>query len=147
MGASSDEIDREIRETRSQLDQNLGILEQRAASGARRYGRIAAGVGIGVAGVVIGALVYRRYRRRAVVKQLREVLLQSVRDLPDEVTSRLKGRLPIKVVVTGQANEESTPSAWASIARKVAPAVAASAAGAVVSRVLHPTPQTPTTAE
>jgi hypothetical protein len=147
MGTSSDEIDREIRETRSQLDQDLGILEQRAASGARRYGRIAAGVGVGVAAVVIGAFVYRRYRRRAVVKQLREVLLQSLRDLPDEVTSRLKDRLPIKVVVTDHANEESTPSAWASIARKVAPAVAGSAAGAVVSRVLHPMPQTPTTAE
>jgi hypothetical protein len=147
MGDSSDEIDREIRETRRQLDQNLGILEQRAASGARRYGRIAAGVGVGVAALVIGAVVYRRYRRRSVVKQLREALLQSVRDLPDEVTSRLKRRLPIKVVVTDRANEESTPSAWASIARKVAPAVAGSAASAVVSRVVHGTPQTPTTAE
>lgn len=147
MGASSDEIDRKIRETRSQLDQDLGILEQRVVSGARRYGRIAAGVGVGLAAVVIGAVAYRRYRRRAVVKQLREVLLQSIRDLPDDVTSRLKGRLPIKVVVTDQANEENTPSAWANIARKVAPAVVGSAAGAVVSRVVHGTSQPATTAE
>lgn len=147
MGGSSDEIDREIRETRSQLDQNLGILEQRAASGARRYGRIVAGVGVGLTAAVIGTVAYRRYRRRTAVKRLREVLVQSVRDLPDDVMSRLKGRLPIKVVVTDKANEESTPSAWASIARKVAPAVAGSAAGAVVSRVVHGTPEAPSTAE
>jgi hypothetical protein len=140
MGASSDQIDREIRETRSQLDQKLGILERRAASGARRYGRVVAGVAVGILAVTIGAIAYRRRRRQAAVKQLRDLLFESVRDLPDEVTSRLKRRLPIKVVVTDGAHEESAPSAWTGIARKVAPAVAGSATGAVVSRLVRRTP-------
>jgi len=36
MGASSAEIDQEIKDTRRELDEKLGILERRAASGARR---------------------------------------------------------------------------------------------------------------
>jgi len=140
MGASSDQINEEITETRSQLDQTLGILERRAALGARRYGRIAAGAAVGILAVVIGAIAYRRRRQRAAVKQVRDVLFESVRDLPDEVTSRLKRRLPIKVMVTDGAHEESATSAWAGIARKVAPAVAGSATGAVMSRLVRRTP-------
>jgi hypothetical protein len=64
MGASADEIDRQINETRDHIDQNLGVLEKRAASNAMRYGRIAAVV----LGVVIvagaGVLIYRRMNAR-----------------------------------------------------------------------------------
>src|SRR5439155_17602685 len=67
MGASSAEIDRQIRETRGQLDEKLALLEKRAASGARRYGRIAAGVAAGVAAIAIGVVLYRRRRQRSVV--------------------------------------------------------------------------------
>lgn len=137
MGASSAEIDRQIKETRSELDQQLGVLEQRAASSARRYGRFVAVAAVGVAAVAIGVVAYRRYRQRAVVKQLHSVLFESVRGLPDEVTSRLKRRLPIKVVVTDRAHDESGPNVLAGIAGKIAPAVAGSAAGAVVSRVMR----------
>ena len=44
MGASSAEIDQEIKDTRGELDKNLEVLERRAARGARVYGLVAAGV-------------------------------------------------------------------------------------------------------
>src|SRR6266850_5559505 len=113
MGASSAEIDQEIKETRRELDQKLEVLEKRAASGARMYGRIAAGVAAGVVLVAVGVVLYRRRRKRTVVKQLHQVLFQKVRDLPDDVTSRLRRRLPIKIVVTDKAHEESGSKAWA----------------------------------
>jgi hypothetical protein len=97
MGASDDEIDRQIRETRDHMDQNLDDLEQQAASSAVRYGRIAAVV-LGVAAVAVaGVLIYRRMNRPARREQLQSMLLEalkdlpdSLRDLPEEMTTRLK---------------------------------------------------------
>jgi len=51
MGASTDEIDRQINETRDHIDRNLGMLERRAASNAIRFGRVATAV-LGVVAVV-----------------------------------------------------------------------------------------------
>ena len=142
MGDSSDEIDRQIREARSRLDQELEVEEDRAESSARQYWRVAAGVGVGLAAVVIGVMVYRRYRKRSLVRQLRDALVESVRDLPDEVTSKLEDGFPIGVVVTDKVHELSDlAGAWAGIAGKVAPAVVGSAVGAVVSRLVRGTPR------
>jgi predicted nucleic acid-binding Zn ribbon protein len=135
MGASSAEIDQEIADTRRELDQTLGVLERRAAMRAKAFGRIAAGVAVGVAAVAIGVVIYRRRRHRNVAKQLHHALVDSMRDLPQEVTTRLKKRLPIKVVVTDRADEERSPSAWTLIAGKLAPTLVGSATGAVMSRL------------
>jgi hypothetical protein len=134
MGASSSEIDQEIRNTRGELDEKIAILERRAASGARVYGRVAAGLAVGVLAVVLGVVIYRRRRDRRVVNQLHDALVD-MRDLPADVISRLKDKFPIKVVVTDRAHEESTPNAWVSLAQKIAPTVVGSAAGAVASRM------------
>ena len=141
MGASSVEIERQIRETRGRLDEELRVLEQRAAASARRFGRVAAGVGVGLGAVVVGVMVYRRYRQRERVKGLHRALLQSFRDLPEELTSRLKRRLPLKVVVTDRAQEESASGAWAGVARKVAPTIVGSAAAAIASRIANRAPR------
>ena len=130
MGATSHEIDREIRETRSRLDQDLKVLEERAATNARRIGLVAAGVGVGILAVALGVIVYRRRQQGARVKNL----LESLRRLPDDVSSRMKDRLPLKVVVTDRAREESASGTVVGIIRKVAPAVIGSAAGAIASR-------------
>jgi hypothetical protein len=146
MGASSAEIDQEIKDTRGELDQTLSVLERRASTGMRRYGRIAAGVGVGLAAVVVGVVVYRRSRKKNVVRQLHRVLFESVRDLPDEVTSKLKKKLPIRVVITDRADEQSAGNAWAGLAGKIAPTLVGSATAAVMSR-LRGTPSDATTTE
>jgi len=52
------------------------------------------------------------------------VLFESVRELPEEMASKLKKRLPIKVVITDRdddGGEGSEGSAWNGIAAKIAP--------------------------
>ena len=141
MGASSAQIDQEIKDTRRELDEKLGILERRAASGARVYGRVAAVVAVGVVVVVLGVVIYRRRRDRKMVRQLHEALID-IRNLSADVISRLKDKLPIKVVVTDRAHDESAPNAWVSLAQKIAPTVVGSAAGAVASRMRGTPPDT-----
>lgn len=93
MGASASEIERQIEETRNRIDQNLGVLEHRAASSAVRAGRIAA-VALGAI-VVAGAgfLVYRRMRTPALpgklIDRLRGMSVDSLRKVGREINSRL----------------------------------------------------------
>jgi hypothetical protein len=140
MGASADEIDRQIKETREHIDENLGVLEQRAASNAARYGKIAAVI-IGVIAVAgAGVLIYRRLNRPTRTEQLRSMVIEalkdlpdSLHDLPDEVSARLKKQLPsIKIVVNGDASEE--PGIVERVVRRVAPAVAGTASSALIER-------------
>jgi hypothetical protein len=110
------------------------------------YGRVAAGVALGVAAVVVGVVVYRRRRQKNVVRRLHQVLFESVRGLPEEMTSKLKKVLPIKVVITDRDDNSGGGSAWSSIAGKIAPTLVGSATGAVMAR-LRGTPPEAVTAE
>src|SRR4030088_434241 len=110
MGAAADEIDRQIKVTRDHMDENIGVLEQRAASRAVRYGRIVA-IALGVGALAgVGVLVYRRMNQPSRKEQLQRMLIEalkdlpdSVRDLPDEVINRFKKPLPLfKVVVNDE---------------------------------------------
>ena len=134
MGASSAELDQEIRETRGELGRQLTVLERRAASGARKYGLMAAGLAVGVLVVAAGVVLYRR-RRRTPITRLQK-MVRSAGRLP----GKARERLPIRVVVTDRAREERAPGTLASIAQKVAPAVAGSATGAVLARFGRPDP-------
>jgi hypothetical protein len=141
MGASADEIDRQIKETRDHIDENLGMLEQRAASSAVRYGKIVAVI-VGVVAVAgAGVLIYRRINRPTRTEQLRSIVIEalkdlpdSLRDLPEEVSARLKRPVPsIRVVVNGEASEE--PGTFERVVRRVAPAVVGTASSALIERL------------
>ncbi|MDQ2942256.1 MAG: hypothetical protein M3R21_01140 [Candidatus Dormibacteraeota bacterium] len=141
MGASTDEINRQIGETRDHIDENLGVLEERAASKAVRYGRIAAVV-IGVVSLAgVGVLIYRRINRQSRKEQLQGMFVDALKDLPetlrglpDEVMTRLKKPLPsVKVMVNGE-NAAAEPGTLESIARKVAPAIVGTASSAMNGR-------------
>src|ERR1700682_748812 len=141
MGASADEIDRQITETRDHIDENLGVLERRASTNAMRYGRVAAVV-LGVVAVAgAGVLIYRRINRPSRRERLQGMLIEALkdlpdtlRDLPDEVKTRLKKPLPsIRVEVNG-ADSSKEPGTLKTIARKVAPAIVTTASGALIDR-------------
>jgi hypothetical protein len=141
MGPAADEIDSQIKETREHIDESLGTLEQRAASNAARVGRVVAVV-LGVAAVAgAGVLIYRRMRRPSRTEQMRSMVLEVLRDLPDtlrdmpgEVATRLNKRLPsIKVVVNGE-GEEKEPGTFEGIVRKVTPALVTTASSALFGR-------------
>jgi len=134
MGAPTDEIGRQIAETREHVDENLTILEKRAAANARRVAIIvAAGV---AAGLVVGGgafLIYRHMRKPGMSERLHDMIPDALTDLPETIRTRFKGR-PVKVVISSGEDRESV---WESIARKVAPAVATTIVGAVTARIVR----------
>ena len=133
MGAPTDEIGRQIAETRDHVDTNLTILEHRAATNARRIGiMVAAGVAAGV--VIAGAafLIYRQTRKPSVRERLRDVVPDALTDLPETIRKRFKGR-PVRVVISSGDDRETV---WESVLRKAGPAVVTSVVGAAVSRAM-----------
>ena len=134
MGASAREIEREIKDTRDRMDENLTRLEGSAATKAARYGRIVV-VGAGVLAVAaVAFIVYRRRSRKPTLRdRLEGVSLERVRELVE----RLRDELPT-VTVTVNDKSESEPSMFEEIARKVAPALIGTASTAVLERVSRP---------
>ncbi|GEM_PF-2482343 len=137
MGASASEIERQIEETRNRMDQNLGVLEDRAVSNAVRFGRVAAiAVGaIALAGA--GFLIYRRMRKPTLQRKLMDRLsgmsVDSLRELAGDMNSRLKRSLPSVTVTVNERTEE--PGTMESIVRKAAPAIVGTASTALLERV------------
>ena len=136
MGASAREIEQQIKETRERMDENLGVLENRAASGAQRYGRIAAVV-VGVAAVSgVGFLVWRRVRRPAGRDRLDRLSPDALRALADEVSKRIKKPVPSVTVTVNEPEEES--GMLRSILSRMMPAVVGTASTALLERVARP---------
>ena len=134
MGSETDEIGRQIAKTRDHVDENMDILEQRAAANARRIAlMVAAGA---AAGVIIGGavfLLYRQMRKPGISERLQDMLPDALTDLPDTIRKRFKDR-PVKVVISSGEDKEAV---WESIARRVAPAVATSMATGLAARVMR----------
>ena len=125
MGASADEIDRQISSTRDQIDANLDVLERRAVSGAKRAGVMAA-AGL-VAAMAVGGIVYLVYR--SVNRPSMKDRLQKM--LPDPPKIR-----PFKVVITDR-SEDVQPSRWESIGQRLAPTIVSSAVSAVMAQAMR----------
>lgn len=109
MGASSPEIEQQIKETRQHLDDNLDVLERRAFSGAKRLARIGVAVGVGLAataGVVLA--VYTLKRRRSLAAKVRDAVPGSIRRLPRRFSVKLKMRPAVKALAVSAATAISS---------------------------------------
>jgi hypothetical protein len=136
MGASADEINREINVTRDQIDANLDVLERRAASGAKRAGvMIAAGLAAGLVVGVSAFLVYRKVRKPSLASRVHDALPDQLADLPDEIRKRLPDR-PFRIVITSGPEAEGKPATWEAIGQRLAPTVVSSAVSAVMASAL-----------
>jgi len=137
MGASSAEIEQQITETRQHLDANLRVLERRAASGVRRVARAAAIVGVGIASAaLVGFVAYRLTRQRSRASAVMDAMPRSFRRLFRRVAHAFEHRP--RMINVANAEVSRGPSTWWTIAEKVGTAVAVSAAGALVTRILKP---------
>lgn len=136
MGASAREIEQQIKETRDRMDQNLGELETRAATGWQRYGRVAALACGAVVSAGVGFLVWRRLRRPTWRDRLDRLSPDALRALADEVGTRLRKPLPSVTVTVNERSKE--PGFLENVLRKVAPAVVGTAATGLVERVARP---------
>ena len=134
MGASAREIERQIKETRVRMDTYLTQLEGRAASKSVRYGRFAA-LGVGLVAVAGAAfLIYRRMHRPTLRDRLDELSVDNLRTLAQELSGRLREKLP-SVTVRVNERSEQEPGTVESILRKVAPALVGTAGSALLERV------------
>ena len=139
MGASTDQIDRQIRETRERMDENLGVLEERATSNAVRYGRIVAIVAGAAALGVAGFLVYRRVRKPSLKSRLQDMSPDSLRDMAGEIAARMKKMKDVRksmpsVTLTVNEKAAEEPGTIESIVRKVGPALVGTASTALIER-------------
>jgi hypothetical protein len=133
MGASAREIEQQIRDTRERIDENLTVLENRAASRAVRYGKIAA-IGIGAAAaLVVVVLIYRRVRRPTFKERIDRMSIQSLRELTERLAARLKKPLGTVKVTVNERTEG--PGTVERIVRKVVPAIVGTASTALLERV------------
>jgi uncharacterized membrane protein YccC len=134
MGASAREIEREIRETRGRMDDNLTQLEGKAVSSAVRFGRFAA-IGLGVLVAAGGAyLLYRRLRKPTLKDRLDGLSIDKLRSLAQQLSGRLRDELP-SVTVTLNEKTALEPGTLERIVRKVAPALIGTASTTVLERV------------
>ena len=141
MGASAREIERQIKETRDRMDDNLTELEGRAASSAARFGRLAA-IGLGVLAAGAAAIfIYRRMRKPTLKDRLDGLSVVKLRSLAEDLSGRLKDELPA-VTVTVNEKTEREPGTIESILRKVAPALAGTASTALLERIARPSGET-----
>lgn len=129
MGASAREIERQIRETRERMDENITRLEGTAANGAVRYGRWAA-LGLGVIAVAgVAFLVYRRTRTPTLRERVDDVSVERIRELLE----RMRDELP-SVTVRVNEKTERQPGTVGRIVREVAPALVGTVSTAVLRR-------------
>src|SRR5690348_8173608 len=129
MGASAREIEQQIKETRDRMDENLGVLEGRAARGAKRYGKIGVAVVAAVGVAAAGYFVWRKTRRPALKNRLEQLSPESLHDLVEEVIAHLKK--PVSA-------QDGRPGTLESVFRKVAPPVVGTAAAGLLRRVSAP---------
>ena len=136
MGASTDQIDRQIKQTRARMDENLGALEVRAAPNSIRYARIAAFIaGAAVAGAT-AFFLYRRLRKPSLQGRLRDLWADGLLEFVDEVASRMKEVRKSMPSVTQTVNDttESDPGTLESIVRDATPVLIEAASATMLER-------------
>lgn len=146
MGTSSDEIARQIAETREDIEDRIVVLRQRSALAVKRGRRallIAAGVGAAVAVVVVGGvIVYRLMRPVTVRERVGRVIplgwWERIRHLRKSWELGVRKQVPPMRVYVGdkQIGEEPPSNTMQKVALRVAQAAGTAIGGAIVQRVM-----------
>jgi hypothetical protein len=146
MGASSDQLERQIVEIRGSMESKIIELRERSRTQVRRLSRtlvIAVGVGAAVGVAVVGALiVYRVTRpptaRERVERVIPRGVMKDLRRARQTLELGLRRQVPPMRLYVGdkQLGEEKPSSQWERIAVNVARTAATAAASAVVARLV-----------
>jgi hypothetical protein len=146
MGASSDQLERQIVEIRGSMESKIIELRERSRTQVRRLSRtlvIAVGVGAAVGVAVVGALiVYRVTRpptaRERVERVIPRGVMKDLRRARQTLELGLRRQVPPMRLYVGdkQLGEEKPSSQWERIAVNVARTAATAAASAVVARLM-----------
>jgi len=146
LGTSSDEISRQIAETRDGMEEKILTLRERSEVAVRRGKRallIAAGVGAAVAaGVVAAVVIYRMTRPTTTRERLQRVMpfawWDGVKAGWESVQRGVRGRVPPMRLYVGdkQVGEEPPSNTTQKIVLRFAQAAGTAIGGAIVQRML-----------
>jgi hypothetical protein len=146
LGTSSDEIVRQIAETRDDIEDKILTLRERGEVAVQRSKRallIAAGVGAAAAVVVVGAIVvYRMTRpvstRERVQRVIPAIWWERVKNLRDSWELGVRKQVPPVRLSVGdkQVGEEPPSNTVQKIGLTLARAAGAAIGGAIVERVM-----------
>jgi hypothetical protein len=146
MGASSDQLERQIAEVRGSMESKIVELRERSRRQVRRLSRtviIAAGVGAAVGVTAVGVLiVYRLTRPPTTRERLQRVvppgLMKDLKRVRQTLELGVRRQVPSMRLYVGdrQVGEEPSASQWQKIAVNAARAAGTAAASAVVARLV-----------
>ena len=146
MGTSSDEIARQIAETRDDIEDKIVTLRERGEVAVQRSKRallIAAGVGAAAAVAVVGAVVVYRMTRPVTARERVERVIPSVwwerlKNLRDSWELGVRKQVPPLRVFVGdkQVGEEPPSNTTQKILLRLAQAAGTAIGGAIVQRVM-----------
>ena len=147
MGTSSDEIARQIAETREDIEDKIVTLRERGEVAVERGKRalmIAAGVGAGIAVVGVSAYVVWRMTRPPTTRERIERVIpptwwERARGLRNAVELGIRKQVPPVRMYVGdrQVGEEPPSSNLQKIALRFAQAAGTAVGGAIVHRLLE----------
>jgi hypothetical protein len=146
MGASSDQLERQIAEVRGSMESKIVELRERSRKQVRRVSRtlvIAAGVGAAVGVAAVSALVIYKLtrpptRRERLQRVVPAGLMKDLKRVRQTFELGLRRNVPPMRLYVGdrQLGEEKPSSQWEKIAINAARAAATAAASAVVARLV-----------
>jgi hypothetical protein len=146
LGTSSDEIARQIAETRNDIEDKIVTLRERGEVAVQRSKRallIAAGIGAAAAVAVVGAVVVYRMTRPVTARERVERVIPSVwwerlKNLRDSWELGVRKQVPPLRVFVGdkQVGEEPPSNTTHKILLRLAQAAGTAIGGAIVQRVM-----------
>ena len=146
MGASSDQLERQIAEVRGSMESKIIELRERSRTQVRRLSRtlvIAVGVGAAVGVAAVGVLiVYRVTRPPTTRERLQRIVppgvMKDLKRIRQTLELGVRRTVPPMRLYIGdrQVGEEKPTSQWERIAVNVARTAATAAASAVVARLV-----------
>jgi hypothetical protein len=146
LGTSSDEIARQIAETREDIEGKIVVLRERSARVVERSKRalfIAAGVGAATAVVIVGGIVVYRLMRPVTVRERVERVIpgrwwERIRHLRKSWELGIRRQVPPLRLYVGdkQIGEEPPSNTMQKIGIRLAQAAGTAIGGAIVQRVM-----------
>jgi hypothetical protein len=146
LGASSDEISRQIAKTREEIEDNIVTLRQRSEVAVERGKRallIATGIGAAAAVAVVGAIVVYRMTRPVTVRERVERVIpatwwERARHLRESWELGIRKQVPPLRLYVGdrQVDEELPTNTTQKIVLRIAQAAGVAIGGAMVNRLM-----------
>lgn len=140
MGTSAEEIERQVDQTRGDLDRTIDVIEGRVETTVRRLlPAVLAALVTGTAMIAGGYLLYRARRKPTLAERVAAVIPDGVVKMGDSARRRLREGIPPTRIYIGDRliGEEPPASAWQKIGLRLAQSAGTAAGSALIAFALR----------